>query len=297
MLNHAGVKRNEPIDLVDPQSGEPLMRSGVMLAFFLEPFVFECATALTAAFDRFIEAVPDGALKWAVVSATSEQWRKADAKVIKRLRDALEPGAAKKRRFTAFRLNDAGMHAPHYGFTLSERDKGDARETSRTLVQMTFPPHVLEAGAVDDFVALVEAFVAILQPAYGYCSPALLPSDVKQSEAFVEIQRVAMAQPVFDAAMNELTQLEIGARARGARWLTFLGPTLSAQVKVPKRLESSRVGEVVVLRAGRTPEIALLREMARLLEPVTLFGEMNLLSYFANFDAELLQRWERRFLR
>jgi hypothetical protein len=70
-------------------------------------------------------------------------------------------------------------------------------------------------------------------------------------------------------------------------------------------VEVRQTGGVVIIQAGRVPELGdrnrqqdlpLLRAVARLLEPVTLFRELDLLSYFANFDEDLLQRWERRFL-
>ena len=60
-----------------------------------------------------------------------------------------------------------------------------------------------------------------------------------------------------------------------------------------------------MIRAGTRPEIGdtnrnidtpLLRAVARVLEKITLFIELNLLSYVANFDDDLLRRWERRFL-
>ena len=301
------------IEVKDQASGQTLVRNGVILAFFLEPFVHECSEALTTVFDRFVGTVPIESLKWAVVSATSEQWREVDENIMKRMRDSLAPSGARKRKFTSFRVNDFGDEAPQYSFTVSDRDKNEEQPVSRTLVQMTFPPSVAEERNVDALCAHVVEFATLLKPAYGYCSPCLLPSDARQTAAFVEIRRIAQRYPGFDVAVNDLAQLDIGARVRGARWITLLGPALTQVLsgldairkRLPAEVEVRDLGGVAIIRTGRTPEIGdsnrklqtpLLRAVARVLEPVTLFGEVNLLSYFANFEEDVLRSWERRFL-
>ena len=77
------------IEVKDQASGQTLVRNGVILAFFLEPFVHECSEALTTVFDRFVGTVPIESLKWAVVSATSEQWREVDENIMKRDRKSV----------------------------------------------------------------------------------------------------------------------------------------------------------------------------------------------------------------
>lgn len=297
----------------DQSSAEVVLRDGVILAFFLEPFVHQCSDALSAAFDKFTGMAPKKSLKWAVVSATSEEWRPYDAKAEKRIRDSLAPSGASKRRFTAFRVNDFGDEAPQYGFTLSDRDKEDEHGLSRTLVQMTFPPSVVQEGSAGLFVRVVEEFTSLLNPAYGYCSLGLLPSDARQTAAFAEMRAFAKRFPGYDVSVNDLAQLDIGSRTRGAKWITVLGPDLAERLgglealreHLPSEVSVSRAGNSIVVRAGTAPELGdvnkkvptpLLRAVALVLEPVTLFGEVNLRSYFANFDDEFLRRWERRFL-
>jgi hypothetical protein len=303
----------QPIEAKDPVSGQVLMRNGIILAFFLEPFVYECSEALTAAFDLFVATVPAGSLKWAVVSATSEQWREVDANIMQRMRDSLAPTGARKRKFTAFSVNDFGDEPPLYSFTLSDRDKEEDQPVSRTLVQMTFPLSTAEDGNADTLYSLVAEFTALLKPAYGYCAPGLLQGDTLQMASFAEIRGFALRYPGYDVAVNDLTQLDIGSRVRGARWITILGPDLTDKLggpgafrkTLPLEVEIRDVAGTTMIRSGRTPELGntnrkqetpLLRAVARVLEPVTLFGEVNLLSYFANFDEDMLRRWERRFL-
>jgi hypothetical protein len=131
--------------------------------------------------------------------------------------------------------------------------------------------------------------------------------------AFMEIRHIAQRYPGYDVAVNDLTQLDIGARVRGARWITLLGPALAESLSgldairaaLPADVDVRDVAGIAMIRAGRTPELGdtnrkvempLLRAVARVLEPVTMFREVNLLSYFANFDDDALRRWERRFL-
>jgi len=301
------------LELSDPASGTVDVRNGVTLTYFLEQFVFECSDALTAVFDLFVAGTRPGMLQWAVVNATSEQWRPVDEAVIKRMRDSLAPVGARKRKFTAFRVNDYGDEAPQYGFTLADRDKDKDQPDSLTLVQMTFPPVVVDEAHVENLCGFIDQCTALLKPVSGYCAPSLLPSESRQSVALAKIAGIALRHPGYDVAVNDLTQLDIGHKVRGARWITLLGPALQErlggieQVKraLPKEIEVRDVAGTATIRAGKTPELGdrnqqvdtpLLRDVARLLEPITLFGEVDMLSNFANFDDNLLRRWERRFL-
>ncbi|MGH8497944.1 MAG: hypothetical protein ACRERV_03930, partial [Methylococcales bacterium] len=106
-----------PIQIKNLETGNVYLRNGVTLAFFLDQFVHECSNAVTTIFDLFVENTPPNTLKWAVVSATSEEWREVDSTVMKRLRDSLAPVGARKRKYTAFRVNDFGNEAPQFSFT------------------------------------------------------------------------------------------------------------------------------------------------------------------------------------
>ncbi|HET9960041.1 MAG TPA: type VI immunity family protein [Polyangiaceae bacterium] len=307
-----------PIEIRDSENGDALVRSGVVAAFFLEPFIDEASEALSTVFDRFVATVPTGELRWAMPSATSEHWKKVDEKLLDRMRSSLTPAAStgkksRKRRFTAFTINDSGEHAPQYSLTISDRDAAEDGAASRTLLQMTFPLSAAETGSVETLVSLVEETTTRLKPAYGYVSPALLPAEGSRQAAFARMRPITMRHPGYDVPMNELAQLDIGARTRGARWITLLGPALLQQLGgldslrrfASSELELRDLGGTALLRAGKTPEIGDteqgiptpgLRSLARVLEPVTLFGEVNLLSYFAAFDEGVLRAWERRFL-
>lgn len=298
------------LEVVDPATGRVLVRNGVTLAFFVERAVHECGEALRDVLDAFLSSVPNGSLKWAVPSGTSEDWRPLGPSVLERIHGSLSLRRA-ARNLTAFRLNDAAGAAPRYGFTLADRyrDKPD----SMLLVQMTLPIDAAASVRADATVELACRVAALLSPVAGYCAPALAYADAQQTEAFERLRGLALRYPGYDVAMNDLTRMRIGRRVRGARWVTVLGPTLVGALGGPGALRSGlpadveirQAGTATILRAGRTPEVGdsgacaptpLLRAVARLLEPVTWFRETKMLLWLANFDDELLARWERRFL-
>jgi hypothetical protein len=303
----------DPVERVDTDTGRILVRNGVTLAFFLDRLVYERCEEIIEVFDLFIEAIPPGALKWAIASATSERWRAVDDALLQRMRASLRPPGAKKRGLTGFRVNDSAGSAPEYSFRVLDSGRDKDFPDARTLVQMAFPPSSMKEEQVAGLVELVDRMAAVLRPVSGYCSPGLLTSTAQEGEAFGMLKGIALRHPGYDVEMNEFTQLEIGNRVRGARWITLLGPFLAQQLggvdairaALPPEVDVRESGGVVVIQAGRTPEVGdrnrkqdlpLLRAVARLLEPVTLFGEGDLLSYFANFDEDVLRRWERRFL-
>ncbi|SFM81079.1 type VI immunity family protein [Variovorax sp. OV329] len=300
-----------PLEITDPGTGRVLVRNGVTLALFLDREVHECSDALMQALDLYLASVPPDALQWAVVSATSEEWRELDASAMQRIRESMEPAGARKRKLTAFRVNDAAGSAPQYGFLLAGRyrDKPD----SMTLVQMTFPIEAADEAQADATCELAGHMAALLAPVSGYCAPALLQADAQQTDAFERIRGLALRHPGYDVAMNDLTRLRLGRQVRGARWITFLdaplvqavGGTQALHQALPAGIEVGQAGSTTVIRGGRTPEMGdrnrridtpLLRAVAKVLEPITLFREAKMLLYLANFDEDLLDRWERRFL-
>lgn len=300
-----------PLEIIDNASARVLVRNGVTLAMFLDRPVHECSEALNQALDLYLASVPPDALKWAVVSATSEEWRPLDGVALQRIRESLEPIGARKRKLTAFRINDAAGDAPQYGFTLADRYKD--KPDSMLLVQMTFPIEASHASHADATFDLVCHMAEILSPVSGYCAPALLQADAQQSEAFERIRGVALRHPGYDAAMNDLTRLRVGRQLRGARWISLLGAEVlqalggvdALRKALPPEVTLGQAGDTTVIRAGRVPELGdtnrqvgtpLLRTVARALEPVTMFGEVKMLLYLADGDEDLLERWERRFL-
>ncbi|SFU99461.1 type VI immunity family protein [Pseudoduganella namucuonensis] len=301
------------IEKVDRSTGLVLLRDGLTLAFFSGRALDELSDGLIAALDLFVEAIPADTLAWAVVSATAEEWRELTPALMKRMRDSLKPPGVGKRKRTAILVNDAADAAPRYSFTVAGGPRDERFPEARTWVQMTFPPAMAENGQTERTFELVLAMARLLQPDYGYCAPALVTSATDLDFGYASAKGIALRHPGYDVEINRMSRLDIGGLTRGARWITLLGPELTRRLRgiaairaaLPPPIDVRDEEGVVVIRAGAIPELGdtnrrqdtpLLRAVARLLEPVTKFGEIDLLSYFADFDEDLLRRWERRFL-
>ena len=107
-----------PIVRIDQASGYVYLRESVIVAFFLDPPIASSSSELLSAFDLFLSMVPDGALRWESIGASSEEWKPIDKSTLKRCRAQLSPQAAAKRRLTSFELADGERagDVPNYGF-------------------------------------------------------------------------------------------------------------------------------------------------------------------------------------
>ena len=177
---------------------------------------------------------------------------------------------------------------------------------------MTFPPDVVDEDKIEDFVALVHELAKLASPTSGYCPPGFQMASFREGEAFTEAKTLATKHPGYDVQRNDMTHVHIGNKVRGARWITILGDEVAGNLggfdelkqKLTPPIEVERLPHGVWIRAGTTPELGdrnrridtpLLRRVAKVLEPVTLFGDRHVV-VLANFDEEVLRRWERRFL-
>lgn len=295
------------------ESGRLYLRNGIILAFFISKPIYEISVPLTELLNRFVQNLPIGTLKWMIASATSEEWKQINDDSISHLILTLAPEGMRKRKLTGFVLNDSGADAPGYSFDLVGESCDENFPDAAVLVQMTFPLEVLQKDFLETFVHQVRDYSEIISPTYGYCAPVLLTSELHREEAFQKIRGLVIRYPGYDVQMNEMTRLDIGMRVRGARWITFLGTELTERLGgvevlskfLLKPIAVERLKACVMIRAGNHPEIGdinrcldtpLLRNVAKVLEPVTLFDEVDMLSNLADFDEEFLQRWEHRFL-
>ena len=132
--------------------------------------------------------------------------------------------------------------------------------------------------------------------------------------ALKQARALTKRYPGYDVAHNSVGRAWLGKKIRGARWLSFLGPELTKQLGGVKRLKKAfeepitvtKVGQGNMIRAGIMPELGdknqkkdtpLLREIAKVLESATAFGEIVLLrTDFASRNESALESWERRFL-
>jgi len=300
----------------DAETGKLALRNAVVLAFFVHRPVHEICEPVAAMLDEYLSCIPADALKWAIPNASAEQWKPVDAKTLPGIRKLLDPQGAKARDLTSFRLADSAGEAPAFEFRFVGKPKSYKSPPACSLIQMVFPIETAREQYVEGLVERVKRLSAMIDFAYGYCSPALLYRELRLVYAYPNLRGLAMRHAGYDVQNNLQAAWTMGLRARGARWITLLGAQLQAQLggqaKIEQALGTSsgaigveRLGTALMIRAGRVPEIGdtnrredtpLLRTLAKVLEPVTAFDEKDLV--FARFedDEVLLQRWERRFL-
>jgi hypothetical protein len=127
-----------------------------------------------------------------------------------------------------------------------------------------------------------------------------------------EVRALCFRHPGLDIPNEGWLSWNIGSRARGPAWLTFLGQPLLGQLggvpELRSRLRSENTtvqeleGDRAVITLGPWPEagdtergdvLPAYRELARVLEPWLYFADKSRLPAFS---ADPLLRWERRFL-
>jgi hypothetical protein len=299
----------------DRASGLVYLRESLLVAFFSPSPIHEQVDGLRRAVDLYLKRIPPNGLTWASVGASSEEWKPFGKQTVARVMDQLKKEPAKARKLTAFELADGevGGDAPGYGVEVVGQPRDPAKPDKMCLLQMSFPMETLEANTAESFVGFCKEVAGCIPYVSGYASPALQWSEMFRGKAASEAKALALRHPGYDVHVNNSTRIRIGKRTRGARWLTFLGDDLveavGGQARLRKALSAAikieKAGDGLMIRAGDLPEIGdvnkkqgvpLLREVAPPLEPVTVFDDPALLGNFANHDAVLLRRWERRLL-
>ncbi|MFX1682981.1 DUF3396 domain-containing protein [Mitsuaria sp. CC2] len=147
----------------------------------------------------------------------------------------------------------------------------------------------------------------------GYLAPALASPRDPDDEPSAGTGGWGLRVPPLDVSTNGATRLEIGGRCRGARWMVLLDDALVERAGGEEELVGLRAAGVVAASArGRWrlqvpgspfagwvhdgPTAAQYGAMARFLEPMTLFDDLALQRARFADNADLLDRYERRFL-
>lgn len=292
--------------------GTPLVLLTTTIAAFSSEPLFVNAERVKNIFDKFLTGIPSGTIKYVIPTAFSEEWRSYNSTWKEKIRNSLSTEGTRTRKITAFHINDSGASAASVGFSLEGRPNGNDFPDASTLLQITLPypqePDERWAKQITDaFLAFVDEF----SPDYAYCSPSFSYSELHKGEAFWQIRKLSNRFLGVDVQINDLTRLWIGHRTRGARWLTALNKELFDQVMDLNTNDISSItikslSNATVLIASKMPQLvdikrkqksAGLSQMAQLLEPITYFDEIDLLSHYAAFQESILRKWERRFLK
>jgi hypothetical protein len=303
------------IVLSEEDRGVVYLRTGFTLAFFLPSPIADVVSPLTDAFQALLKSLPKDVFQWQTVGANSDEWSPIGATTMGRCRAQLDSRAAAKRKLTSFALKDT-PGASGYAIKVLGGTADPKFPDKRTLFEVQYPGELLESEGAAGIAERAKALGALLPYVSGYGSPALHWAELMQGRAMVKARAFAKRYPGYDVSNNSGARRWINDKVRGARWLTFLGPklfkSLGGRAALATSLRGSNftieaVGHGLMIRAGDEPEVGdvnkkigtpLLRKLAKVLEPVTMFREPALseCEFFEGLNDPFVNKWERRFL-
>lgn len=191
----------------------------------------------------------------------------------------------------------------------------DASTSVRHLWQATLSLEALRAQSEDALRhvnALIESMAAGPLES-GYVAPVLpWPRDPRSPRPPATVGGWGLRVPSLDVQSNGATRFEIAGQCRGARWCVMLDEDLAAQCD-PALVAHLPDKGVLVGRSGRVHRFQVdaspferwtrggaverrYRAMAAALDPITFFDDLDLQRLRFGNNADLLDRYERRFL-
>ena len=292
---------------IEGKYGGPRLRDGLLVAFFKRAPFGEWAAEVAAAFELWREATPDEAKSYSLIGANATEEKAATATTVKRCLSQINPKKAAARELSAFVLQGPQETNPDFMFSTVGAAELDGDEAS--VVEMRFPTDWAgeDGGRLREFTTNV---ANVLSFDSGYASLALhYSTDSELIAAARDVPPLAFRHLGFDVHDLGATRFGLGDRCMGARWFTLLGPALVEELGGREAIEGA-LDEVTVHETGaglgllcpgapragdvnRDDEIPELREIARLVEPVTHFADR--LRLFRGEEGEY-ERWQRRFL-
>jgi Protein of unknown function (DUF3396) len=290
--------------------GELLVRDSLVAAFFSKLTYPKLAKSFGDVFEQWLENTPEDAKRFAIIGPHGDEFKPFNPKQVARARAEFDLARAKTRNICAVDLGGPQRLNPDHRFSfLGVRDLSDDRTN---VVEVRSPSGDAESTNVECYVENLRKMAEQIPYDSGYASPALTYGVHSQQTDFAKAARKwAFRHPGFDMPNSQGTNAGLERKLRGAYWLTFVGPWALEKLgrhaalrkALPKEIELQPVGAGVMLRAGKYPEVGdvnkgdrlpLLRAMAKVLEPVTLFDDAFLDNLFV--DDSQRARWERRHL-
>lgn len=307
------MRRGIPVVRVPSDTGELIVRDGIIVCFFMRRSHADIAQAIWRALQVYLRAIPPEALGWYVNS--DGDMAPLDDKGWEHLREKM----FERPDWSAWNVSLADSpdcELGGYGFDYEGRRLGiphfEPNPGATSVVSFSFPTeYLLEHGSAHQR-ALVLALGRELPFSFGYASLAF----VSHPGLWFGVRRKLVAllerYPGLDLyQMNETSDV-IGTGARGAYWLTFLGPSLLEQLGGREALrEQLRYPEVTfepmegerllvtldewptAMDSEKGPPPAQYRALARLLEPY--FCEEG--SVLPPMTRDYMHRWLRRLCR
>ena len=295
--------------------GDVMVRENAVLALFIKDAPAKIAPAISRLLERWLQLLPAGQPSYAFVGAEATSRRKVSKATRAKVAAELDPTQlAGGKELAHFQLQGPGELGPDWRFLCTLTRRAEDPENPRTnLVELLFPPDQLAGAEAIPFRRLAVELASIVPFDSGYAAPGLIwTAEETCRKAGKVIGPLALRHPGYDINDNDTTAYHLGTRSRGARWITFLGAPLTAELggrnalekKLGAGIDVEPAGNGVAIVAGPEPEIGdvnrkegtpLLRQVARAIEPVTFFGDRFLDVVIAD-DPEKRARWERRLL-
>jgi TseV toxin immunity protein TsiV len=293
--------------------GVCLARDNLRLSFFAKRPFSEVVEAAAYCFERYLQIVPEDALKWALIGGTADTHQPLDAKALARCRSLLTVPVAKQKK-VHFRVMGPQKWGPDCAFLVTGHQNPETEDhiDETNVVEMIFPREYLASCGEDKFA--VAALHLFDQGPWdsGYAAIALRAGPPSREwKARGQMVPVALKSHGYDIADTMMLANTLGRRCRSAAWLTMLSDdlvrklggrdALAAKLDPDVSITPARAG--LMLRAGDEPEIGdanrnlktpLLASVAHAIEGVTLFHDVGTQPYFEH-QPERRDRWERRF--
>ncbi|WPB72816.1 DUF3396 domain-containing protein [Archangium violaceum] len=286
------------------------LRDSFVIVFFCKKPFKDLADNYARVFEHWLEATPEQGRKWASVGSNSAEYKPLTPQRLAAARKELDPAKSNTRRLSSFEIGGPQQLNPDFYFACWGFRDPDGDKASFLEIRLPRPPAT--ASEVAAALTLAKQVGAILPFSSGYASPALTWGVEGQQMAFAEeVGKLAFRHPGYDVPESKSSCFRIGNKLRGTYWLNFIGPAalkkLGGEKGLRGELDASigieKVGDGLMLQAGPKPEVGdvnrkanlpLLRSLAKVLEPVTLFDDNSLDNNFIE-DGDC-ERWKRRHL-
>jgi hypothetical protein len=294
-----------------------LARDGVVLCFFMRRSHSEVAGGVWRALQTYLQAIPAQSLNWYgsedgdTLPLDEKGWEVIGKKMLERI------GAAACNVDLQENESEVGGYSFEYRGRQIDAPIFSHDDGATSAVVFTLPTEYLLEHGPARVKALALDLARALPFSFGYASLALVSPRGRWYAAKPELTGLLSRYLGLDLYFLNDTSRVIGARARGAYWLTFLGQPLLGQLGGIEGLRPKLSFEQVSLQAldtervlislGEWPEaidtanklelpreehklLPQYRALAHLLEP-HLYEERN---GFFSMDPENMRRWLRR---